>query len=73
MSTGYLLVHCIDVVVSCIIWWNLRRLHIKQLFVHKPCRLSSMRDSVAATECRGRLMRIHTCVKEKGGYFEYKL
>jgi len=32
-----------------------------------------MQDNVTATECRGRLMRIHTCVKEKGGYFEYKL
>jgi len=32
-----------------------------------------MRDNVTKTEGRGRLMRIHTCVKEKGGYFENKL
>jgi len=31
-----------------------------------------MRD-ITATEFRGQLMRIQTCVKEKGGYFEYKL
>jgi len=28
-----------------------------------------MQDNVTATECRGWLMRIHTCVKEKGRYF----
>jgi len=32
-----------------------------------------MQDNVTATEFRGWLLRIHTCVKEKGGYFEYKL
>jgi len=32
-----------------------------------------MQDNFTATECRGCLMRIHTCVKEKGGQFEYKL
>jgi len=32
-----------------------------------------MRDNVTATECRRRLMQIHTCVKVKGGYFEHKL
>jgi len=32
-----------------------------------------MRDNVIATECRWWLKRIHTCVKEKGGYFEHKL
>jgi len=32
-----------------------------------------MRNKVTASECRGWLMRIHTCVKEKGGYFEHKL
>jgi len=30
-------------------------------------------DNVTETECRGWLMRIHTCVKDKGGYFENKL
>jgi len=30
-----------------------------------------MRDNVTATECRGRLMQIHICVK--GGYFEHQL
>jgi len=29
-----------------------------------------MEDNVTATECRGWVMRIHTCVKEKSGYFE---
>jgi len=29
-----------------------------------------MQDNVTATECRGWLMRIHTCVKEKGRYFD---
>jgi len=32
-----------------------------------------MRDNVTATECRGWLMRIHTCVKEKRRRFKYKL
>ena len=32
-----------------------------------------MRDNAAATECSGLLMHIHTCVKEKGGYFKHKL
>jgi len=32
-----------------------------------------MQDNVTSTEYRGWLMRIHTCVKEKGGYFEHKL
>jgi len=32
-----------------------------------------MQDNVTATECRGWLVRIPTCVKEKCGYFEYKL
>jgi len=32
-----------------------------------------MQDNVTAAECRGWLTRIHTCVKEKGGYFEHKL
>jgi len=32
-----------------------------------------MRDNVKAIECCGRLMQIHTCVKEKGGYFEHML
>jgi len=31
-----------------------------------------MRDTVTATECCGRLVQIHACVKEKGGYFEHK-
>jgi len=30
------------------------------------------RDNVT-TECRGRFMQIHICVKEKGGYFEHNL
>jgi len=29
-----------------------------------------MRDNVTAIEC---CVQIHTCVKEKGGYFERKL
>jgi len=32
-----------------------------------------MRDNVTATEYRGRQMRIQTCVKVKGGYFDHKL
>jgi len=32
-----------------------------------------MQDIVTATECCGRLTRIHTCVKKKGGYFESML
>ena len=32
-----------------------------------------MRDGVTATECRGRLTRVHTCVKENGGYLEHNL
>jgi len=32
-----------------------------------------MQDYVTAIECRGWLMRIHTCVKEKSGYFQQKL
>jgi len=32
-----------------------------------------MQDNVTATEGRRWLMWIHTCVKEKGGYFVYKL
>jgi len=32
-----------------------------------------MRDNVTANECYGRLMQIHTYVKEKSGYFEHKL
>jgi len=32
-----------------------------------------MQDNVTATECCGWLMRIHTCVTEKGGCFDYKL
>jgi len=32
-----------------------------------------MRDYVTAIECCERLMQIHSCVKEKGGYFEHKL
>jgi len=32
-----------------------------------------MQDNVTASDCHGWLMRIHTWVKEKGGYFEYKL
>jgi len=27
---------CIDAVVPCIMWWNLRQFNIKQLFIHKP-------------------------------------
>jgi len=32
-----------------------------------------MRDNFAAIECCGQLVQIHTCVNEKGGYFEHKL
>jgi len=32
-----------------------------------------MQDNVTATECRWWLRRIHTYVKEKGGYFQHKL
>jgi len=41
MSPGYHFLRvletcwCIDSVVSCIMWWNLRQLNIKQLFIHK--------------------------------------
>jgi len=35
-STGYLLVHRVDAVVSCIVLWNLRQFNSKQLFIHKP-------------------------------------
>jgi len=30
-----------------------------------------MQDNVTAAECCGWLMRIYTCVKEKGRYFEH--
>jgi len=26
---------CVDAVVSCIMWWNIRQFNIKQLFIHK--------------------------------------
>jgi len=43
----------------------------KQLFDHKPDKVRSplMRDNVTAAECRVWLIRICTCVKEKGGRF----
>jgi len=49
--------------------------NIKQIFIHEPdvARSPLTRDNVTETECRGWLMRIHTCVKEKGGYFANKL
>jgi len=42
MSPGYHLLRvqgtcwCIDAVVSCIMWWNLRQFNIKQLLIDKP-------------------------------------
>jgi len=61
---------CVDAVISCIMWWNLRQFNAKQLFVRKPDLFRSplTRDNVTATECCRWLMQIPL-----GGYFEHKL
>jgi len=46
---------------------------VTQIFIDKLVRSPLTRDNVTATECCRWLIRIDTCVKEKGGYFEHKL
>jgi len=72
-STEYLLVHRRGCIVYYVVKFK-RQLNIKHLFIHKPDYVRSplTQDHVTATECRRWLMQIHTCVKEKGGYFEHK-